>query len=275
MRKFVAPLLCQFFVLLAQGQRHPQSIGNWTLSSAARLRSAGNETCDWEFLLSQSEAPSNGVPTLCQFTVTADNGHDCDTTTFSGVACNGTERYSVNGGHAPEGFIVMVLLDLEENVEAYFGFDDKALNKGAHIPEQIISAYPPRTLGSPRPRGLLERPLLERDNGATWTVENMYRENRILIDMLILDGSPNGVVCQLRLQAPEDVDPKTWGFSNAKCIDNDWTVHWGYLPAQDAGVMTLVPPSRDSNAFFGYNDVNSHEALGAAGPSQVVPCNCG
>ncbi|KAI2780344.1 hypothetical protein F4815DRAFT_499851 [Daldinia loculata] len=246
MRTFVIPLLCQLFVLRTHGQKHPQPVGNWTLSNAVRTRSAGNETCDWKFLLSQSEAPSNSAPTLCQFTVNADNGHDCDTATFSGVACNGTERYSINGGHAPEGFIVMVLLDLEENVEAYFGFDDKALNKGAHIPEQIIAAYPPKTSGSPRARSLLERPLLARENGTTWTVKNMYRaiipsEHRILIDMLILDGSPNGVVCQLRLQAPEDVDPKTWGFSNAKCIDNDWTVHWGYLPAQDAGVMTLVP----------------------------------
>ncbi|KAI1799961.1 hypothetical protein F4811DRAFT_567508 [Daldinia bambusicola] len=248
MQKFVVPFLCQLFALLAQGDKHPQpqAVGNWTLSNASRTRSAGNETCDWKFVLSQSEAPPDTPPTVCRFTVDADNGHNCDTVTFSGAACNGTERYSVNGGHAPEGWIVMVLLDIEENVEAYFGFDDKALNAGAHIPEQIMAAYPPKTYNGHRARGLGEKTPFSRDDGTTWTVENMFRavipeENRILIDMLILDGSPDGVVCQLALQAPENADAKTWGFSNANCIDNDWTVHWGYVPDHDAGVMTLVP----------------------------------
>ncbi|KAK6951755.1 hypothetical protein Daesc_006278 [Daldinia eschscholtzii] len=246
MKKFVVPLVCQLFALLVRGDEHPQPVGNWTVSNVSRTRSAGNETCDWKFQFSQSEAPPDTPPTFCQFTVDADNGHNCDTVTFSGAACNGTERYSVNGGHAPEGFIVMVLLDIEENVEAYFGFDDTALNTGAHIPEQTMNAYPPKSPSKPRARNVLEKPLLPRDNETTWTVKNMYRavtpsEHRILIDMLILDGSPEGVVCQLALQAPEDADPETWGFSNANCIDNGWTVHWGYMSDQDAGVMTLVP----------------------------------
>ncbi|KAI8958642.1 hypothetical protein F5Y11DRAFT_335566 [Daldinia sp. FL1419] len=173
MQKSILPLLCQLFAL-AQGQGHRQPVGNWTLWNASRSRSAGNETCHWNFQFTQSEARSSN-PTICRFEVGADDGHNCDTTSFSGIACSGTERYSVNGGHAPEGFIVMVLLDIEENVEAYFGFDDKALNSGAHIPEQIMAAYPPT---APKPSGapsLSKIPELEGYNITLWTVENMYR----------------------------------------------------------------------------------------------------
>ncbi|KAL7625227.1 hypothetical protein AAE478_004442 [Parahypoxylon ruwenzoriense] len=251
MKMFVILFFHLTFVLLVNAQHHLHSVGNWTVSDALRTSSVGNQTCYWRFLISQSEAPPDTPPTLCEFFVEATGGQSCDLVSFTGVPCHGTEKYSVNAGHSELGFIVMVLHDVEEDAEAYFGFDDQSLSNGTHIPEQIVSAYPPSSMVTSRsparnPDRHSSSLLSQRATNITWMIDDLYRtvvpeENLILIDMMILDGSPNGVLCRLNLHAPPDADPKTWAFSNAKCLGNDWIVHWGYLPDHDAGVMTVVP----------------------------------
>ncbi|KAI2463771.1 hypothetical protein F4781DRAFT_437070 [Annulohypoxylon bovei var. microspora] len=120
----------------------------------------------------------------------------------------------------------------------------------------------------------------KREESYVWKILDLTRdvipeENRVEMSMFILDGSPQGVYCMVNATAPPNTDLKTWGFANLDCLDNDWSVHWGYQSANDAGIMTVVSPEKDRDAFFGFNNINSGEQLGNAGPSQVQSCKCG
>ncbi|KAI0884342.1 uncharacterized protein GGS22DRAFT_165434 [Annulohypoxylon maeteangense] len=87
--------------------------------------------------------------------------------------------------------------------------------------------------------------------------------------MLIVDGSPTSVWCEVYATAPVDTDLSSWSFSNYNCLNNDWSISWGYQPGNDAAVMTVVSPEKDKRAFFGFDHINTQAHLGNAGPSQV------
>jgi len=68
---------------------------------------------------------------------------------FSAPICSGNSSgssgnkkpssFTVNGGHSELGFVVMVVQDEDEDLRAYFGFDDWALDDGFEIPPQTSS----------------------------------------------------------------------------------------------------------------------------------------
>ncbi|KAI1487288.1 hypothetical protein F5X96DRAFT_161342 [Biscogniauxia mediterranea] len=116
-----------------------------------------------------------------------------------------------------------------------------------------------------------------------WMVSNMYRHtdpstHAVNISFSIHDDDiarPGLASCELNLAAPAGADLATWQWYDQKCEGSDYYASWGYLPAGDAGIMTLVNPARDSNAYFGFANINSVQDLGSAGPNPVSPCNCG
>ncbi|XDG02430.1 hypothetical protein ABKA04_002045 [Annulohypoxylon sp. FPYF3050] len=120
-------------------------------------------------------------------------------------------------------------------------------------------------------------PVEERQLGS-WKIDSLLRDvkwNQNLIDMYmtIQDGSAHGVYCELIARAPPNTDLTTWSFSNFNCVDNNWSISWGYQSGgNDAAVMTVVSPDKKKMAFFGFDHVNSQvpaDHLGNAGPSPV------
>ncbi|KAI1214732.1 uncharacterized protein F4807DRAFT_466223 [Annulohypoxylon truncatum] len=112
------------------------------------------------------------------------------------------------------------------------------------------------------------------DSSYTWKIKDLNRlvrwdENLVDLSMTIVDGSPTGVYCEVIARAPPDTDLNAWSFSNFNCLNNDWSIYWGYQYGNDAGVMTVVSPDKDKRAFFGFDHVNTQTHLGNSGPSQV------
>ncbi|KAI1458501.1 hypothetical protein F4805DRAFT_141364 [Annulohypoxylon moriforme] len=108
----------------------------------------------------------------------------------------------------------------------------------------------------------------------TWRIQDLNRQilwqtNQVVTTMLIVDGSPTSVWCEVYATAPPNTDLPTWSFSDYNCLNNDWSIYWGYQPGNDAAVMTVVSPQKDKRAFFGFDHVSTQTHLGNAGPSQV------
>ncbi|KAI1640558.1 hypothetical protein F4809DRAFT_662808 [Biscogniauxia mediterranea] len=215
----------------------------------------------------------------------------------------------VGGGHSDQGFVVVVAVDEGRGVQAYFGFADADLDGAVAIPAQEASVYPVGSNrsdndgdngggdkeGKKKMRKRLQRRWQQQqekgdadadvDAAAVWMVSNMYRRtdpstHAVNMSFFIHDDDddvahPGLASCELNLAAPAGADLATWQWYDQKCEGSDYYASWGYLPAGDAGIMTLVNPARDSNAYFGFANINSVQDLGSAGPNPVSPCNCG
>ncbi|KAI0024463.1 hypothetical protein F4780DRAFT_602402 [Xylariomycetidae sp. FL0641] len=149
----------------------------------------------------------------------------------------------------------------------------------------------PEIVPDPAPAPL---PVLE------WTVENMYRrkwtcpfsslahasvlteENPdvdpempvVHVNFTIRDTNSAVFPCALQIDGPNGTDLAVGQWYNKKCDGSDFFASWGYMEATDAGIMTLVNPTRDSEAFFGFNNISLSENLGTTPPSKVIPCDC-
>ncbi|KAI8633270.1 hypothetical protein F5Y19DRAFT_490463 [Xylariaceae sp. FL1651] len=292
----------------------------WTIYEASRQRTDNSTTCNWHMKIADSStsAPNNGTdsnnnnnnnanPTnttatyACDFQVVTPAGQDCGTRSFDGARCRSSNSSStdpaafrVNGGHSDLGFVVMVLVNAAERAQAYVGFDDAALDAGAAIAPQTVSAM---SLDAGEGEGAERRHLPRGQDGgggggeagtetapdgARWMIEDMIRHvdngmNAVHLNFIIRFGNESSdfVTCDLRLDAPVGANLATWQWYDKKCSDSDYYASWGYLPASDAGIMTLVSPARDSEAFFGFANISMSEILGSAGPSPVSLCNCG
>jgi hypothetical protein len=131
----------------------------WTISEVSRQRSDNNTLCKWHIHLtdttptststssSSASAPSVAVVPIfaaftCDFEISVPDGQDCGLLKFSAPTCSSSsgnkksKSFIVNGGHSDLGFIVMVVQDEDEDLRAYFGFDDWALDDGFEIPPQ-------------------------------------------------------------------------------------------------------------------------------------------
>ncbi|KAI0096002.1 hypothetical protein GGR51DRAFT_62225 [Nemania sp. FL0031] len=77
-------------------------------------------------------------PIMCGFQVVAPKGQDCGTVNFGPTQCaTWHPNIYVNGGHNRQnGFMVLVIVNMDENKQAYFGLSDGALDSGASIPPQ-------------------------------------------------------------------------------------------------------------------------------------------
>ncbi|KAK6836693.1 hypothetical protein PG987_007188 [Apiospora arundinis] len=277
--------------LFAQAEEPPKSIGEWTVSSAQRTRSADNTTCNWTFHIHGNSSIGDAAdmaPIVCKFASHSDPGHDCGLATVTQVGCEGSDIWQVNTGHSDMGFTVMVLVNGPLYSEAFYGFSDQDLDARNDIAAQTVSAYP---IGAENKRGVASfrgRTAAPRSDAVAaavepkpqaWLVEEVIRyvnhaNTTVTMSFNIRDGSGTRSICKLKLQSPKGVDVSTWAWYNQKCEGNDYTVSWGYDSKSDAGIMTLVSPARDRNAYFGWDHVNKEAFLDTKGPSLAIPCQC-
>ncbi|KAI1376593.1 hypothetical protein F4677DRAFT_445389 [Hypoxylon crocopeplum] len=275
-------LSCTFILagLTAASLATGGSVGEWTVFDARRTKSQDNKFCAWQFALVDSSPEANAsIAFQCDFDVTTPSGEDCGLGSFSNNSCSGNEAFSINGGHSDLGFVVMLLIHLDQRSQAWYGFADSALDSGSVIPQQIKQSYP---LGNTRRNEIAVRQSGGGSYGppTKWTVEDMFRDvdvqkHLVTVGFRIIDGTPGGSRCVLVLTPPEGVDMQTWEWYNRECGGSGYFASWGYMASSDAGIMTIVNPSRDSQAFFGFANIHSGSYLGDAGPSPVSSCSCG
>jgi hypothetical protein len=147
---------------------------------------ANNQQCAWYMTISSSttssssppaSAPSNGTTTTddmnfyCDFFVQTPEGQDCGLKTFRDARCRNNPAFRISGGHSSQGFMVVVVQNVEEHLQAYFGYDDAALDAPAPIPPQTSVAEP---LAGDTKRDLLDRQGGS-GNGTVWMIRNLVR----------------------------------------------------------------------------------------------------
>ncbi|XXH00150.1 hypothetical protein Hte_006492 [Hypoxylon texense] len=253
-------------------------LGEWTVSDVHRAKSADKTLCDWHLAVTDAGAPPSTF--VCEFSVAAPGGQDCGASPFSAYPCSGNGQYSINGGHSSEGFVVLTVVDPGRETQAFFGFLDSDLDDGA---ADIQAQTKPVYHEFPPVNSKTKARQAQGGDGApagNWTVQDMFRdvdvqEHTVTVGFRILDGTSDGAHCMLVLTPPEGANMETWEWYNKKCEESGYYASWGYLAAQDAGIMTLVNPDRNSEAFFGFADISSGAYLGDAGPNPVQSCNCG
>ncbi|KAI0907447.1 hypothetical protein F4823DRAFT_641352 [Ustulina deusta] len=260
-------------------------VEQWTLDQVSRKRVHKHRTCKWKMAITQSATEANGTtanstPVHCKFSVRVPKGHDCAVDDFGPVRCSKSHHgFYVSAGHNEDGFVAMVVENVNEDTRANFAFLDATLDSGRAIPPQTSTV---------RDSGSKTSSLAGRESGGdkvVWSIPVLARRidtgtNTVFMSFAI-DGT-NGedlepVPCTLYLQAPDDVvDLAKWQFYNMKCQESGFYVSWGYLAASDAGIMTLVSPTRDTEAFFGFSDISKSEFLTPTPDGGVVePCDCG
>ncbi|KAI0532426.1 hypothetical protein GGR58DRAFT_180403 [Xylaria digitata] len=259
---------------------------HWTVDGVVRQRFNQYTTCKWHLEIQQFvvSTPDNGTastsasdPVSCDFLVQAHTGHDCGFESFGPTKCNvANHGFYVNGGHNENGFVVMVVENVDDNTQAYFGFLDSALNAGAAIPAQTS---PVKDIDYNTNVSLLARDD-DPDYGYKWVIPHLLRRvhlnnNSVEIEFPIFtDVDSFAILCSLNLEAPEGTDPATWEWYDRKCEESDWYVSWGYMKDSDAGIMTLVNPARNHRAFFGFDDISKSEMMNLH-EAPIEPCECG
>ncbi|KAI0966632.1 hypothetical protein F4678DRAFT_268991 [Xylaria arbuscula] len=296
------PLLSAASPILTKASMAPASSDEkWTVSQAFRQRFNNNKMCNWQFVIEQatpSSSSANGTdtsigttavePIKCNFNVDVPEGHDCRIDSFGPARCSkSTNDFYVNAGHnGQENFVVMVVENVVQNKQAYFAFRDETLDAYKDIP--------PQTSAVVDSQGEDEDSLLGRrdddDPTLTWSIHRLARrinpdKHSVYMSFAIYGTNADGshsdpdaepVPCTLRVQAPNDVDLAKWQFYDQKCKDSDFYVSWGYMESSDAGIMTLVNPTRDSEAFYGFPDISKSEVLTpSVGGGITMPCDCG
>ncbi|TGJ80907.1 hypothetical protein E0Z10_g7861 [Xylaria hypoxylon] len=260
----------------------------WTVDEVVRQRFNRDKTCKWHMIIHPLVASINGTtnsaadePVRCEFLVQVPSGDDCGIKEFGPIQCSRDNHgFYVNAGHNENGFIVMVVENVDENTQAYFGFLDSALDSGATIPPQTS---PVKNIGYKTNVSLLARQDGSGNGSApVWTIGTLTRrintdKNILHISFVIRTGDEDlePFHCNLRLNAPVDTNLAKWEWYDKKCDDSGFYVSWGYMEASDAGIMTLVNPARNSMAFFGFENISNSEALESTGGGTVEPCDCG
>ncbi|GAW12499.1 hypothetical protein ANO14919_018690 [Xylariales sp. No.14919] len=270
----------------------PSVAKKWTLDEVVRQRFNDDRTCKWHLTIRQSITSANSTtpgttnstvadPVPCDFLVQAASGLDCSIQGFGPIQCNKANHgFYVNAGHDKNGFIVMVVENVDENTQAYFGYLDSELDSGTTIPPQTS---PVKSIDYNTNVSLLAREDSELDTiGTYWKLGNLIRQTNHAQGTVDITFSihTNGDVyrpipCTLHLKAPPGVSVATWQWYDRKCSNSDFYVSWGYMASADAGIMTLVSPARNSKAFFGFPNISKSEILVPSGSGFVEPCDCG
>ncbi|KAI1310184.1 hypothetical protein F5Y03DRAFT_392617 [Xylaria venustula] len=273
----------------------------WTVSQVFRQRFNNAKVCNWKLVIDQSAtlpSSTNGTaiasigttaePIQCDFDVEVPEGHDCRIDSFGPARCSqSNDDFYVNAGHnGQEDFVVMVVENVAQNKQAYFAFRDDALDANRDIP--------PQTSAVVSSQGEDEDSLLGRrdddDPALVWSIHNLARRinpdtHSVYMNFAIHGANADGshsdpdaepVSCTLHVPAPGDVDLAKWQFYDQKCGESDFYVSWEYLESSDAGIMTLVSPACDSEAFYGFPDISKSELLTpSVGGGIIMPCDCG
>ncbi|KAK8112710.1 hypothetical protein PG984_013236 [Apiospora sp. TS-2023a] len=258
------------------------AVREWTVSNATRTRTTNNALCNWDFnitvtKLGQDTTTSSsssstttatmgdlgqpdGTPIQCLFTVAANATVGCDLVQFTEVPCSGTvpgsSDFVVSGGHSDQGFVVVVLREPKLDAQAYFGFSDDALNNHDPIKAQTAMAVTADRVAEPMGRS------------------DQVKDGKVHMSFTLQDGSDDGAKCSVTVDVGGASDPEKAAWSHQKCDESDYTLSWGYDPNGDAGIMTVVSPGKDQNAWFGFAHISDNENLGDAGPEDVHPCDC-
>ncbi|KAI1415388.1 hypothetical protein F5Y13DRAFT_187491 [Hypoxylon sp. FL1857] len=257
-----------------------QPIGEWTVYNASRSRSQDNTLCTWSFTVADTTPEANANSVFdCGFNVTAQPGDDCGLTSFQD-SCSGNEAFTVGGGHSGLGFFVIVLENKAQNSQAFFGFSDGPLDSGSEIPEQTKPIYSQAAVK--RDKLPMRRDGVSNGTASAteWKIQDLtrvinYQKHNLTIAFTILDGTPSGAHCLLHLDPPTGADLPTWEWYDRRCEDSGYYASWGYMPASDAGIVTIVNSTQNGQAFFGFPNINSTPFLGDAGPNPVSSCACG
>ncbi|KAF2965851.1 hypothetical protein GQX73_g7725 [Xylaria multiplex] len=262
---------------------------HWTIDGVVRQRFNHYTTCKWhleiqQFVVTMTDNSTTGIastsasdPVSCDFLVQAHTGYDCGFESFGPTKCNmANHGFYVNGGHNENGFVVMVVENVDDNAQAYFGFLDSALNGGTAIPAQTspVKDIDYNTNVS----------LLARDDGPEygekWVIPRLLRRvhpdtNSVEIEFPIITDVDDIVFpCSLNIEAPWGINVATWEWYDRECKESGWYVSWGYMKGSDAGIMTLVNPARDHRAFFGFVDISKSEIMDSH-EAPIEPCECG
>lgn len=259
----------------------------WTLDDVSRERTRENKTCEWAMAISQSPpfspppANSTDAAVHCSFKVRVADGTDCGVAAFPRKRCSPSHHgFYVSAGHNEDGFMVVLVENLDENTMAFFGFADDVLDSGDDVPpqtSQVTESYAAMSSGT-----LSRRRSNGRDvtSAATmWTVQSMTRHIssttavsvHMEFNIYVGNNDPEPAACRIGLQTPEGVDPATWSWYDKPCGGSEYRASWGYLKSSDAGILTLVSPARDGQAYFGFDNISMSETLGSSGPSPVEP----
>ncbi|KAK8062362.1 hypothetical protein PG997_014459 [Apiospora hydei] len=260
-----------------------KTIGTWTLSDVHRTRSPDNTTCNWNFTITASEIRGARPPAQCAFTVRGTKALGCDKRDLGDVTCtDGATQYDVGGGWSSQGFVVISVVNPTENAQAYFGYSDAQLNGGGDLPAQdkdaiLIGSDQTSTAASSSPSSkIVEREALPIEKAQAWTVVNLKRvvdqdRRQVIVNFTLEAENAQGVFCVLQIAGPQNTNLATWPWYDRRCKGSSgWTVSMGYVPDGDAGIITVVSPSRHREAFFGVRGINEAETLGSIGPNAVA-----
>ncbi|KAI2643338.1 hypothetical protein GGS21DRAFT_495877 [Xylaria nigripes] len=279
------------------GQTRRELPGNdevWTLDEVSRTIGDENELCKWHMAIERyPAAASSSVPpdpeggtsnstTLCDFEVKTSRGIDCSTEPFGRHQCSKNKHpFYVSGALVDDEYFVLTVEKTDEDRRALFGYFETLLDSGEIIPPQMSLV----THIDDATSDLVDRQDSGDDGPSSyeyqWTVAGMHRHidtNASTWDMAFAIKTINEqapFICNLHLDAPIGTDLRTWTWADKEMEGCGFIASWGYMAANDAGIMTLVNPSRDRIAWFGFDDINKSESLGWAGPNPSYPCNCG
>lgn len=164
----------------------------WTLDDVSRERTDDNKICEWKMAISQSPpfspppvTNSTDAALHCSFKVPAANGSDCSVAAFPRKRCNPSNHdFYVSGGHNENGFVVVLVENLNENTMAFFGFADDVLDSSDDVPPQtsiVTASYQAISSGTRTRRHSNGHDVI---SAATmWTVKNMTRRKLILFSL--------------------------------------------------------------------------------------------
>ncbi|KAI0408028.1 hypothetical protein F4802DRAFT_594475 [Xylaria palmicola] len=242
----------------------------------------GNKTkCKYEMKLTVEDAPAVLNATAgahrhhhhrhhahCHFKVyTPSYDDDCRATYFHNVPCSRTDhKFMVSGGTLLTGGFGFIVRSVKDSAGAFFDYDHEDLGPGNHTPPKSspldgnYNASIADLGGNGNGNGSASASVsAEISADATWTVLGLTRR---------IDTASNAV--HVGFTFLTDIAP---GY-NQKCQDSGFFVSWGYLPSSDAGIMTVVSPNRDREAFFGFPHISQSEELKPDGPGHAQACNC-
>ncbi|GAP93222.2 hypothetical protein SAMD00023353_5900380 [Rosellinia necatrix] len=270
----------------------PTVVRHWTLDEVSRKRGVRNQACRWHMVVRQS-SPVSGNSTAadvtCDFQVLSERGFDCSKVPFARTRCSEEDHSSfyVSASHNDNGFVVVLVENLDEDAQAFFGFHDGALDAGGDIaPQTSPATASPYGRGS---GGAASAAMLALDDGTEadgqaqrlWRVLNGVHQMDSVkhrVDMAFeirTSRYATAKTCFLRVYAPRGANLAKLQFYDKKCDGTNFYVSWGYMESSDAGIMTLVGPKRNMMAFFGFPNISASMFLKQAGPSAVLPCSCG
>ncbi|KAI0868890.1 hypothetical protein GGS24DRAFT_190077 [Hypoxylon argillaceum] len=116
----------------------------WTLDTVSRTRTNDKQTCHWAMTITQSPTTSSppwpttnstAAPVHCAFRV--QDKTDCGTAAFGLTRCSPQHHgFYVSGGHDAAGFVILLVTDVDEDAQAFFGYLDSTLDSGNDIPPQ-------------------------------------------------------------------------------------------------------------------------------------------